>query len=534
MVSRTTMVTDSSGAKITLFESLRQAIRDIVSDKRLIKEGSRLCFITFGTKVEEKKTWPESISSDKDRQKLIDLIEDQSTLKADRIGDTYMGGALSLALAKAIQFRNQSDPCTTNFILMLTDGWDEPPKDAKYDVREVARKVVSGQKEVKEKIGIDTWQIAVIGLKQLPKMKEGTTTAEELATLLNGTFLDVTREKGKSVSSKIYAGLSKILLNQRGRLTLVNPFELINFGSIDGDGKATASIALELNACDKEEISSIRVANKVEQTKLSEYLEKASSATEADEKIVSLTYLDRDALIVESEKEKYLIEPKIDENGKRFSKIENLKITAKAGSKLPVGKFLGCLELVSSARVPDYIPFLITAPARLTAKDDLIDVKLRREGFFRPKAVDTTFDIEFQQAKGTQKGAVYEISAQVEPLVKLKRNGKPKKPKKEMPAKYFNDGKPISITFDTNKEETSVLKCHLRIPPKAKPGTYKGFIKLDIKGPPEMAAPKEVPILLSLKPTKWEQVAPIAIPMFILLIIGVAFYIFMAMKSYRD
>lgn len=528
------MVTDASGNKVTLFESLRKAIREIVNDKRLIKKGSRVSFITFGTVVEEKKSWPSQINGPEDRSKLIALIEDKDSLKADRIGDTYMGGALNLALGKAEEFCASSDPCTTTFILMLTDGWDEPPKDAKYDVRDVAKQVVEGQNATQVKVGIDTWQIAVIGLKSLPKIKEGTTTAVEVASLLNGTFLDVTQEKGSSVSKKIYKGLSKILLNQRGELNLVGDGKVVDFGEIDGNGKADTSIDLELRACDKEEITSIKVAHKEEISKrMQEILASVEANLESEEKLTLLSEVPDDAITLKTEKESYLVEPVVDETGKRFPKLQKLNLELKAGSSLPVGKYLGCFKLVSSAKVPACIPFIVSAPARLTIKGNEIDALYKRKGFFSTGSIKDKLTLQFAQAKGSQAGAVYKIKAVMKSPVRVKRNGKPMKVRQELPAKLFNNGNPIEIVFDTNEKSEESLEIDFSIPSKTHHGIYKGVIELDIDGPPEMVAPKEVPITITVKASDWEQVAPIAIPMFLLLIFGIFVYAFYWLKSHK-
>lgn len=65
------------------------------------------------------------------------MIQSPEALSADKHGDTYMGGALALALQKANQMYSDTDPCTTTFIVMLTDGWDEPPAGATVKVRTV-------------------------------------------------------------------------------------------------------------------------------------------------------------------------------------------------------------------------------------------------------------------------------------------------------------------------------------------------------------------------------------------------------------
>lgn len=54
MVLKSTMVTAADGTQVTLFEALRQALKQVAEDPRLINPKSRISFITFGTKITEK------------------------------------------------------------------------------------------------------------------------------------------------------------------------------------------------------------------------------------------------------------------------------------------------------------------------------------------------------------------------------------------------------------------------------------------------------------------------------------------------
>lgn len=221
MVMKSTMVTAPNGTQITLFEALREALKQIVNDRRLIGAKSRISFITFGTQITEKSSWPEQLQADSDRETLISRITDPVELQADKHGDTYMGGALDAALTKANQLYSQQDPCTTTFIIMLTDGWDEPPKGAQHQVRSVAAQIVAKEKQIQSKLGVNTWQVAVVGLQRLPDRKAGTTTAAELAKLLGGTFLDVSKEGGGSVSERIFLSLKRTVEGLKGDIKFV-------------------------------------------------------------------------------------------------------------------------------------------------------------------------------------------------------------------------------------------------------------------------------------------------------------------------
>ena len=64
----TTPVTTAEGERITLFEALRKALIEIVKDERLIAPSSRVEFITFGTRVEEKSSWVKRLDTNTDKR----------------------------------------------------------------------------------------------------------------------------------------------------------------------------------------------------------------------------------------------------------------------------------------------------------------------------------------------------------------------------------------------------------------------------------------------------------------------------------
>ncbi len=151
MVLKSTMVKGPDGKDITLFEALRTALKQMVEDNRLIGGSSRVSFITFGTAVTEKSDWPTKLTDAAPRAELVGKIVSPETLAADKHGDTYMGGALHAALEKARAMAKDSDACTMTFIVMFTDGWDEPPAGAPYKVRDVAKQILVEKRLAKEK-----------------------------------------------------------------------------------------------------------------------------------------------------------------------------------------------------------------------------------------------------------------------------------------------------------------------------------------------------------------------------------------------
>lgn len=529
MVSKSTMVTDGSGGTITLFEALRKAVQNIVSDSRLIKQGSRISFITFGTTVSEKSDWPTSITTDEDRTKLVQLIGDPTALSADRKGDTYMGGALNQALVRADNFLLKSDPCTTTFIMMLTDGWDEPPAAAQYKAADVAQQIVRKKETIKRKVGIDTWQTAVIGLKRLPTSKVGTTTAAQLSKMINGTFLDITQEKGKSVSDQIYLALSKILENQRGTFSFPGnkKDQVVDFGTVDGGGVAHGSFDIELLACDKEEISAIQEASAAAPANYWPGAREKVFNKNIVNNLLVISELPADAVKIIPDQMPLVVSPIVDSEGRRQVTGQKVKLTLQAGSSLPVGNFIGRLKLLSSARIPDSIPYVVSAPARLATKDDLVKVTVKRKGKLTKEDTETELTITFMQSEGSPPGANYKIEIPAPSAESDKRSHE------ALASKCFNSGKPTTLNFDTNKQKSATATVPIIIPAEQSIGTYKGKFKFDISGPSEITAPTEVPFEITLTPTDWERIAPIAVPMILLLIVGIVIYIYLYAVSQR-
>ncbi|MBX9720663.1 MAG: VWA domain-containing protein, partial [Candidatus Obscuribacterales bacterium] len=216
MVSARTQVKAADGSNVTLFEALRQALEQIVKDDRLVSPKSKVAFITFGTAITEKNDWPSSLATSEERKSLLTKIASAAELQADKHGDTYMAGGLEAAYARAEQFAKDSASCTSTFIVMLTDGWDEPPANASYKVADEAAKFIAKQNELKQKLGVNTWQVRVVGLQRLPDKKAGTTTAAEVAKLLGGSFLDVSKEQSGTIADRIYAALKQTIAELQG------------------------------------------------------------------------------------------------------------------------------------------------------------------------------------------------------------------------------------------------------------------------------------------------------------------------------
>ena len=528
MLFKSEMVTARDGSQVTLFEALRQALVQIAQDQRLINSKSKISFVTFGTKITEKSDWPAKLSTDADRQSLIKVLQSSDALSADKHGDTYMGGALHLALDKANQMYSQAEPCTTTFIVMLTDGWDEPPKDATVKVREVAAQLSSKQKELFSRIGAKTLNVLVIGLQRLPDKKVGTTTAKELADLLGGGFIDVSKSAGGTVSERIFLALKNQVEQLKGQLALGSGSALksgvIDFGTVNGNGSAKASFPLELNSCYPEEISAATDASRTTaQGKMNSLVKTAGVLTGGA--CSSAAALPADAITLSLAQSQYIVAPKNGDDGKRKVTQEEIAVNVQAHSNCPAGVYAGCLKLASSAKVPDAIPWVIRVPGRVVVEPDSMKVKVRKPGFFWAEATEVDLTGKFKELPGAHAQANYDV--QIVAGTANLHSDHETTIEATIPSEAINDGKPLSFSVDTGKTDSHEFKLTVAIPGKQKPGKYEGVLALKVSGPAETVAPSEIPFQITVEPSPWEEVAPIAIPIFICLVLVVSFCIFL-------
>lgn len=539
MLFKTTMVTAADGTKVTLFEALRQALKQVAEDPRLINPKSRISFITFGTKITEKSDWPAKVETTEDRQTLVKMIQSPEALAADKHGDTYMGGALSLALDKANQMYSQTDPCTTTFIVMLTDGWDEPPAGSTIKVRNVAAELSKKQKEMFAKLGVKTWQVLVIGLQRLPEKKAGTTTAKELADLLGGGFIDVSKSAGGTVSERIFLALKNQVEQLKGSLTLGSGQSLkkgiVDFGTVNGNGQAKASFPLELKSCYAEEINGSKdVTSTVPASVAKNML--ASAATATGGACRSIATLPPNAITVNLSEPQIVVAPASGDQGNRKATTQEIAVTAQAHSNCPAGHFAGCFKLDSTAKVPDYICWAVRVPGRIIAEPEMIKVKVRKPGFFWPEPTDTELVGKLKELPGSHAQARYDVSMEAGTAL-MKTNDKAGHPSEAtMEKSQFDDGhnkNTLTFALDTSKSDSQEFKMTVLIPATQKPGKYHGELKLNISGPPETVGPTEIPFEITVEPSAWEEIAPVAVPILIILVISMAFGLFLWLTNMK-
>jgi hypothetical protein len=479
MVSRSTMVADADGRTVTLFEALRDALVQIVEDERLIGGNSKIAFITFGTNVKEKSGWPCRLATGDDRRLLLAKIQSPSELQADKHGDTYMAGALDLAYAKAQQFSTGSDPCTTNFIIMLTDGWDEPPPGARLKVHPAAARFVARQQQSRSKLGVSTWQCRVIGLQRLPDRKIGTTTARQLAGLIGGEFIDVSNQEGTSVSERIFSALRRTIESLRGQIKLAGKTP-VDFGQVDESGMASATIPVTVHSCYAEKITNVSG----KRSRVSLALGQAE----------------------------YILDPPSDRAASPSGARYDIQVKATAAADCMPGIYEGLFDLVSTADAPRDVPFRISVPARIALEPEAITTVVRKRGFLVPENTAAALGTTARLHSAGNVQADYGVQLQPSTLT--------------LAATDRTTAEAATLSLGTNEasrarlnrqQPAAPVSVALVVPALQAPGLYQGRLKFSVTGSTRVVAPESIPVQVVVKPSAWEEVSPLALPILLLL-----------------
>ncbi|PZM78082.1 MAG: hypothetical protein DKT66_27825 [Candidatus Melainabacteria bacterium] len=555
MVMKSTMVKGPDGKDITLFEALRSALKQMVEDSRLIGPASQVSFITFGTAITEKADWPNKLGDPALRAQLVNKIASPETLSADKHGDTYMGGALYAAVEKARAMAKEGDACTMTFIVMFTDGWDEPPAGAPHKVRDVSKQILLEKRIAKEKVGVDTWQTRVVGLQRLPDSKAGTTTAKELATLIGGEFIDVNSQSGGTVSDRIFAALKKTVESLKGEIVPALSISegcfggidanavgahngFISFGNVDGNGIASCAFPAELRSCYSEQIAKAEECSaSVSTAKQNEVLKFLSSPLVRPQGWKLASTLPPGAITVALTHADVVLAPIVPGRKYEGDKPTNLvPVTVQAHSNCPAGHFLGFLKMLSTARVPQYLPFVVSVPSRLVASPENIKVKVKKPGFFWPEPTAVEITTSIGQSEGAKRQTAVNIEVIPEAAQMKAEAGKPTAAEyqnEKIDVANINDGKSVKFAYDASKADKQEIKMNVAIPARQKPGRYEGKLVVKVSGDSETMAPSQIPFEVVVDPSPWEEVAPVAIPLIIVCIIVCGLGIFLWLSTLK-
>lgn len=531
------MVRAADGSEMTLFEALRQALKQIVSDENLIGSESKIAFITFGTTINDKAAWPESLKSSEVRNDLVQKISSTEELQADKHGDTYMAGALNAGFEKATQLSKSAEPCATTFVIMLTDGWDEPPRGAAFNVRSVAQKIVNKQKEIRQRLGVNTLQVRVVGLQRLPDRKAGTTTAAEVASLLGGEFLDITQQSSGTVAARIAAAIKKTVRDLQGRIVVANPESggIAAFGTIVSGVEPTATVRMNSRSCYGEKLlgindkssqlspadvqkirSTLAAAEKKGTIKTSAPISSYELVSKLPSGAISFRLKDGETELI----------PRPDQVSNGGDVWQPVAVVAHVENRCPPGHYFGALGLTATASANELLPFFISVPSRLVTDQKTIVYKIHKPGFFA--AQSSKADLKFQINSQIASNQLLKEQVTIDPSA-----GKSNRGNATFNKTLINGGHPAVVEVNTAQAKAVEIVLPLEIPAEQEPGTYNGSIKLQLAPKSKALAPADITYTLVVLPSPWEEVQAVAIPILSLFALLLVMCILVAVSMRR-
>lgn len=547
MVSPRTQVKAADGSSVTLFESLRQAIKQIVLDERLIGTNSKIAFITFGTVITEKSDWPVNLSTAAQRQKLVSDIQSTQELQADKHGDTYMAGGLETAYNRALQFAKESPSCTTTFIVMLTDGWDEPPQGAQYKVQDEAAKFIAKQNEVKQKLGVNTWQLRVVGLQRLPDKKAGTTTAAELAKMLGGEFIDVSKSQKGTVDERIYAALKETKDSLKGQIDMPSNDSadgIIDFGKISESPRLKSSVSVWNRSCYVEKLngvhecsSTIKANDILRCRKAIEEMAAAGRFPEIPEHGKSLVLssdLPSGAISLALAAPEILLAPVEREGAKAGQASGKVELEATVGSACPPGAYLGFLNFTSTARVPGNLAYVLAVPSRLTVDQDAVKVQIRKPGFIFDRDTSTELAFKLGAKVNSSHSSDFDVIVHASNAAMEAPLSDRSKTAPVLSSKLINRGEVLECKVNSGAAHGTPAKLEVLIPADTQAGRYAGKLSVKCKQHNELVSDAEVPYVIEVLASPWDEMSPIAIPVIAILLLMIIIGVYMAIIGSRD
>lgn len=543
MVLPRTMVQGAGGKQITLFEALRAALKQIAQDPRILSANSKVAFVTFGTEINEKSDWPNSVKQAGERAVLLEKISSPQELLADKHGDTYMAGALDEAYKKAVTFTKESPECTTTFILMFTDGWDEPPKGAPLEIRSTAARIVEKEKQLKQKLGVNTWQVRVIGLQRLPDKKAGTTTAAEVAEILGGQFLDVTKAKGGTVAEQIYTSLKKTIEELQGQIDIPaaeSDEGVVNFGKIVSEPRASATVIMSNKSCYVEKITGVQeVSKKLSASEIVAFKRLVAQNPRLkggvdSSGLKSVSSLAGGAInIVLRGAPEFLLapvnqlEPALVDSSSNYNKVD---LQAVIGPGCPPGTYLGALAFKSTAKVPGKMPYVLSVPSRYFVEPEPATVSFKKKGFLFNESGETELTFSVGARVNSSYAMDFKFDLEPQKAAKIRKS----KSVVELPASLINSGKTVCVSVNSAAAGATPVRLPIEIPANTEPGIYEGTVKVHCQNTTEVAGPAELKYKLTIYPSPWDEMGPIAIPVLAVLAIVLFIGVVMAIAGSRE
>jgi hypothetical protein len=359
-------------------------------------------------------------------------------------------------------------------------------------------------------------------LQRLPDRKAGTTTAAEVAKLLGGEFLDVTKQGGGTVAQRIYAALQKTIRDLQGKVEVAKTGDggFADFGVIEGTQAAQAEVPVVSRSCYGEQITAVtdvtaRLSDAERESVRRAFIQwqNAGRLKNSDNfKHASFANgLPTGALSVQLQ-QPVLLKPTIDQVAQGGTVWQPMKVTATIGRTCPPGAYLGAFKVDSTAHCDALVGYAIAVPSRIVTDTAAVSARVKKEsGVCWTKPTSTELKFSVGTSLASQQTTVNEIS--VEPDEARGENGAVLK------TALINGGRPADLKLKMTEAGSEPVRLLVDVPADQPPGTYKGKIHLKVKDAANVLAPADLQYTVEILPSPWEQVRPIAVP--ILALFGV-------------
>jgi hypothetical protein len=302
---------------------------------------------------------------------------------------------------------------------------------------------------------------------------------------------------------------------------------VIDFGTTNGGGEATSEVPVLVHSCYSEQVTAVKdVTATLPHSGSEQLLANAKKSGAAGDNPSLSSTLPADAITVRLTNSEYDIAPSVKGAGERQAGQGVIGLSLKAHQNCPAGHFVGAVQLQSSAKTPEYLAYTVSVPGRLVANPELIKVVVKKPGFFFAQPCETALEGELKQS-GTAKatydvtlkpgsGEIRQVGGKGQPAILAR-----------LDSALVNEGKLVNLTIDTDKSGKQTFKLPVSIPADQRPGKYSGKLNLEVRSSADNVAPSDIPYEIVIQPSAWEEVAPVAVPIFVILILSTAFGIFL-------
>lgn len=152
-------------------------------------------------------------------------------------------------------------------------------------------------------------------------------------------------------------------------------------------------------------------------------------------------------------------------------------------------------------------------PARIAFELEAITTVVRKRGFLVPKDTAAVAGMTARLCSAGNGEAHYLVMLRPSILT--------------LAATDRTTAETATLSLGTNKasrarlsleQPAATVSVALVVPAPQAPGLYKGQLKFSVEGSPPVVVSESIPVQVAVKPSAWEEVSPLALPILLLLV----------------